>query len=357
MHDGRYDATATRLRNGMVLIAGGIKSFSFGPNPTKDYLASAELYDPGTGKFTRTGSMITPRSSATATLLTDGRVLIAGGEGAGPNYKSCIYGILKSAELYDPATGKFSSTGSMLTCRAYNSATRLNDGRVLVVGGYDAWAELYDPASGKFTRTGTVPVGPYNTSPHATSTLLPDGTVFVTAGDDSLGASLYDPSTGTFRSVPFARDPEGVASAAYITSSDRKTEPETATLLKNGRVLVYRSTGVANDGYLETYDPATSVLTPAGAMVPHGAWGYGPVATLLQDGRVLFTGTDVSYGAVGAASSAGIYDPTTGPGDLPSMSTAREGQTATLLDNGSVLVAGGTPDLGDGLASAELFKP
>ena len=202
-----------------------------------------------------------------------------------------------------------------------------------------------------------MPEGASNTSPDATSTLLPDGTVFVTAGDDSLGASLYDPSTGKFTSVPFALDPGVATSTAYVTSSDGAIAPETATLLKNGRVLVYKNTEVVNDGYLETYDPSTRVLMPAGAMVPHGTWGYGPVATLLQDGRVLFTGTDVSEGGLGAASSAGLYDPSTGPVGLPSMSTAREGQTATLLDDGSVLIAGGTPDLGNGLASAELFKP
>ena len=131
MHGARMDATATLLQDGKVLIAGGSPDQVL----TQPVLASAELYDPTTGEFTPTGSMATARTDATATLLPDGRVLIAGGWGC-PNRRMCSPddtasggGALASAELYDPATGKFSRTGSMSEPRQGAAATLLPDGR------------------------------------------------------------------------------------------------------------------------------------------------------------------------------------------------------------------------------------
>jgi hypothetical protein len=187
--------TAVLLPNGKVLVA---SATSYGTNQD----TTAELYDPATGSWTATGHMLIPEGGGTATLLRDGRVLAVGGRDGGA-----------AAELYDPATGSWSLTGSMTTGRSGFSATLLKDGRVLVAGGvWDAppgdagelaSAELYDPATGTWARTGSMLKA--RNSP--TATLLPDGKVLVAggAGNDGLGggccgplasAELYDPGTG-----------------------------------------------------------------------------------------------------------------------------------------------------------------
>jgi hypothetical protein len=129
MTNSRDSQTATLLPSGKVLVAGGYDAAG-------KALASAELYDPTAGTFSPTGSMTQSRYSHTATSLEDGQVLIAGGHinGCGSG-ALCDVGLTAKAELYDPATGKFSPTGSMAHARADNAATRLQDGSVLVVGG------------------------------------------------------------------------------------------------------------------------------------------------------------------------------------------------------------------------------
>ncbi len=131
--------TATLLKDGTVLVTGGVNNSAF---PT-----SAEIFDPATASFTATGSMASVRVSASATLLNNGKVLLAGGKAADGSQ-------LATAELYDPASGTFAATGNMNAARAYHTATLLNDGRVLVAGGFDATAEIFDPSTGTFTLTG-----------------------------------------------------------------------------------------------------------------------------------------------------------------------------------------------------------
>jgi hypothetical protein len=341
MNDPRMDATATLLRDGMVLIAGG------GPSQPVDgmsALASAELYDPTTGKFTPTGSMTTARTDATATLLPDGRVLIAGGYGC-RNTKTCSPdvatvanggGSLASAELYDPTTGKFTPTGSMYTPRDDATATLLPDGRVLLLNGGSRLAEFYDPTSGKFTRAGSL----LNFYGHATVTLLPNGKVLVVGQVDSgPGAELFDPASAKSTSISLALPP--------VIPTDNGA-PETATLLKDGRVLlcVY--------DYLVTFDPATGSFTMSGSISEPSQWA-GPTATLLPDGRVLFEGgRDPSGAAVGLA---GVYDPASGFHMIGSMIEARSDQTATPLSDGTVLIVGGIGDGQEASSSAELLKP
>ncbi len=186
MGKGREWHTATLLGNGKVLITGGTRSYD-------DH--TAELYDPKRGRFTPTGPMVGVRDEHSATLLRDGQVLLAGGND-------------DTAELYDPATGSFTGTGSMVVPRMYHSATLLQDGRVLIAGGKvcgsedgngDPRAELYDPATGSFTATGSMDLRRWR---HA-AVLLPNGKVLITGGkcdayDDTNTVELYDPQTGTF---------------------------------------------------------------------------------------------------------------------------------------------------------------
>jgi hypothetical protein len=138
-----YGHTATLLADGRVLVAGGDATYD------QDQVASAELYDPKTGTFRSTHKMKAARTGHTATLLADGRVLIAGGW---PENEDGDVTPLASAEIYDPTTGTFSLTGPMTTPRIGHTATMLADGRILIAGGSSA--EIYDPDTGKFSSTG-----------------------------------------------------------------------------------------------------------------------------------------------------------------------------------------------------------
>ena len=350
MHTARRQATATLLKTGKVLIAGG----DTGGNARTIY-ASAELYDPATGKFSKTGSMTSARTWASASLLADGRVLIAGGEGCADPRK-CIgagsgpggWDGLASAEVYDPAKGSFSATGSMTTPRDGASATVLPDGRVLVAD-QRTTADLYDPSSGKFTRVAKP--GAYD---EGAAVLLPNGKVLVAGASlpgDGSGvykpfASLFDTANGKFTTIPFSFP----AAPSSVTPD---LHPTSATLLKSGRVLVFVN------GYLETYDPSTGVCADAGRLPSEGQW-YSAAAVSLVDGRVLFVGgaiLDPTNGAEVATKTAVVYDPTDGSMRQGSLRSARYEATATLLPNGSVLIAGGRGTDGNELASAELFKP
>ncbi len=177
----RAGPSSTLLPSGKVLIAGGVFYTGTPPyNLVANYLASAELYDPAAGTFTLTGSLNTARSSQSTTVLGNGSVLLAAGQNGGANG-----GYLSSAELYNPATGKFTLTGSLNTPRILHTAHLLASGEVLIVAGNHfgsiASAELYNPTSGTFSNAASL-----NTprQGHA-SVLLPNGEVLATGGYES----------------------------------------------------------------------------------------------------------------------------------------------------------------------------
>jgi WD40 repeat protein len=274
---------------------------------------TAELYDPGSTMFAATGSMHHPRTSSTATLLNTGKVLIVGGNTTSGDLV---------AELYDPTSGTFSDTGSTTTLRTGHTATLLTSGQVLIAGGGTATAELYNPTSGTFTAT---------------------------AGD------MTEPRSGHTATLLGAAD--GV---------------------QNGYVLVIGTDGFGTDGSAELYEPSTQMFSRVGSLPSLiGFSGWRNTASLRNDGTVLAAGGSTEtrcgrfagFGRVSRNGGALFAPESDGFTVTGSLNTARDGHTATVLQDGTVLVVGGTQQFftpgifpfrcihhANILSSAELFK-
>ncbi|MCX4539403.1 kelch repeat-containing protein [Streptomyces sp. NBC_01565] len=287
----------TRLADGKVLAAGGL-SGPYG-GVSRPGVTSAEILDPATGAWAPTGAMHEARFAHSATLLPDGRVLVAGG--IAPR-SALSQKALTSAELFDPATGEWTATGPLHDARCAHQAVLLRSGQVLMVGGMTpigrglyaglSFCELYDPARGLWTPTGDLD----SVRKGHQATLLADGTVLVTGGDSpgmqkdwtynpysQWTAERYDPARGTW-------------SAAEGMSTGRSHHQ--AVLLRSGKLLVIGGTddSTFDVGYqnAEVYDPQTRTWTATGGMVT-GRWSF--AAAELQDGGVLVAGGLVRSGA------------------------------------------------------------
>jgi len=279
----RSSHTATLLQNGAVLVAGGRE----GNSSALDAFDSAELYDPSTGTWSRTGNLVTGRSAHTATQLQNGKVLVAGGVRAG-----------RSAELYDPVGGAWTRTGDLNEGRSDHTATRMQDGRVLVASGdnpYDDYggdpgtAEIYDPGTASWSNTGNL--GAIRNG--HTATLLPSGKVLVTGGvyfSARKGAELYDPVSRTWI-------PTGNVSTPRFFG-------HTATLLSDGKVLV--AAGASEDDLPTALDSAELYdhVVPPRASVPlieyfHAGFGHYFITSIREEINKLDNGTFAGWARTG----------------------------------------------------------
>jgi hypothetical protein len=337
--------TATRLQDGTVLIAGGFES-------SGSAAKAAEIYDPAGQSSTPTGSLNVPRTcGGTTALLNDGTVLVVGGGTGSGN---------TTAELYDPPTRTFIlhtppnpinpqglTIGPMTTIRQNPTETVLQDGTVLIVGGNPGGlktAEIYNPATGTFSATAGMMSTPRQ---NHSATLLADGTVLIAGGDGNVGngetawntAEIYHPSTRTFTLVGQMTTPQS---------------QHTATLLADGTVLLVG--GLNNNtvqSSAEIYTPATKTFAATGSM---GSARFEHAAVRLADGTVLVTG---GANASSVLASAEVYSPSTKTfSSTGNMTTPRALHTATILSDGQILTTGGenSSNGGTSSSSAELYS-
>ncbi len=334
----RSNAAAVSLLDGRaVLIGGDLRSPTAPDLPPS---STAELYDPLTRAFEPGGSLppaVQLTTYSSATMLLDGRVLIVDGFDA-------------TAALWDPATGTFEQVDSLSGPRSYAAAALLHDGRVLVAGGEAsrpagpalATAEVFDPATGRWSPTGSMSIargGP-------TAMTLADGRVLVMSDDgDTPSTEIYDPGSGAFT-------PAG-------STAGERYQYATA-MLADGRVLIaggWRSSVEPGPdvllGSVELFDPAKGRSVPAGNLVVPRRLAK---ATPLLDGRVLITGGDQYPSPDTADLPSELFDPSTMRFERVPDSPVAMDATVTRLRDGDVLIADGSVN-GEGAASARLFHP
>jgi hypothetical protein len=348
--------TATLLKDGSVLVTGGWKRTEAdysGPGLISQ--ETAEVFDPKTNTFSAVGSMAFPRTNHTAVRLQDGRVLVVGGSNdyfpdGGITYPSNKT-LIGPAELYDPATGKFSLTGSLVTPRLNPTATLLPNGKVLVVGGWNTdtveTAELYDPATGIFNVTRPMVSG----RNRGAAVGLPDGRVALLGGDHfedgpQRSVEMFDYRTDTYSQL-FDFSPAGQMAEARSNFQ--------ALLLPGGRIMAIGGTsGATPIGYatvlssVEIYDPATGQSAVTDHMADPRYFGsyYSGGAVALADGRVLVVGGQHTLDGNDPTihlTSAVLIDSVTGKVTPTGAMINAFGAAPTLLQDGRVLVLGGRP--------------
>lgn len=331
--------------SGEVIIIGGM-------NAAGQVVDAAELFNPNTGAFATSGSMVTGRAFHTSTLLSNGQILVAGGQTSDGT-------ALKSAELFSQTTQTFTATtGAMKTARALATATLLNNGQVLITGGVDtngnplASAELYNPSTQAFTAVSNMS---FARAAH-TATLLSDGTVLIAGGYSNSAqttivqpAEIYHPATKTFTVAANMLNPRYYHTATIFPSGS----------LLAGEVLMAGGVTVAGvSASSEVYKPSTTSFLAGPTMhSTHAQF----TATLLQTGLVLVNGGETLTGAITAV--AELYNPGSLFSVTGAMTSTRRYHTATIfntgVDAGMVLVTGGESGtlVSTALATAEIYNP
>lgn len=316
----RAGHTATLLNDGRVLITGG--------GAKHGILKSAEVYNPKTNKFTKTGDMTTPRVGHAAVLLKDGRVLITGGEIQGKHTLED----LKAAEFYDPKTEKFAKINDSNHPWFFHKMILLNDGKVLLCSNVtnqpiNSKFEIYNPKTNKFKEMPSclTRICPVN------ATLLNNRTILLSNGYSMFNKigynpQIFDPKTEKFK---------------YTGKMNFYRLFSTSTLLTNGNVVVIGGTSVGFQqwykGESEIYNPSTGIFHKAARIIP---WRYWHSSILLPNGKVLivggYTGQDETLRKI---KNADLYDPKTDKFiKISNMHYPRLGPTLTLLKNGNVLI-------------------
>lgn len=331
LQQARTSHTATLLANGKVLVVGGTSvpdanHFEF------IYLSSAELYDPATKAWKTVAAMDTGRTGHTATLLPNGKVMIVGGNNSA--------GYVYWAELYDPATDTWTLGAPLAGARAGHRATLLSNGKVLVIGGENrqgglTGVELYDPGINAWTTVTEIPFGPSILG--YTATLLPSGKLMITGGAMTTSAN--------FGEGYLLYDPLGNAWTRQTTQPRPSRDPSTASLLSSGKLLF---TYWFNYSGASLFDPETNLFTAAGGDDTAAGGSKHTAkhtATVLSNGTVLLVGgvTAVEHFNELVLATAELYDPATNTWSqtAPLIIGPRYGHTATRLPNGAVLVVGG----------------
>jgi N-acetylneuraminic acid mutarotase len=362
LSNGRLLHAADILPDGRVMVAGGQASFINSTN-------SVEVYDPNAGTWSLAGGQVIGRQQHTTTLLADGRVLVVGGQGAGSGTSAQPLSYLKSAQIYDPATHTWSSTGSLTTGRYDHAATLLSDHRVLVTGGITSGgtsgvttnsAEIWDPSNGQWTTVNPMITNPNGRRGHAL-TPLPTGQVLVTGGFDTslpanylASAEIYDPTLNQWTAP--SPSPAGQATMSSARAY------HTATILSNGKVVIIggRTLTSSLTSTVDGFDPETQSFIPLPDIGGNGATPRAfHTATLLPNGKIFVAGGQIAggIGGVSATNTTELYDPSTGVSDAftPNLSVIRTQHAAVLLPNGKVLLTGGSglPPV----SSSELFDP
>lgn len=344
MNDAREGHSITVLPNGKVLIAGGCNNSVSSEIVCSNYLASAEIFDPSTNLFTYTGSMAGARRGHTAVLLSNGKVLIAGGTDA--------TNALSTAEIYDPATGTFSSTGSMGSARMHHTASILPDGKVLIAGGQSdtplSGLEVYNPTTGQFVPA-DVPMSS-NRSEHS-ATVLSDGKILLAAGrnhnllvfdinvqrlDDNIAPNIYFTPDSQAGFVPYTGSGTiavfSPQTGAIIKLIETKGKPFNITPILNGQKLAVVS-ALDNRIFIINPninpDPNTSQVEKTYTFTG-SSFGFGSIPTISPDGKTGYISSTLTGAVI-------KFDVATGD-ELGRLSNLSSPAQITITKNGATLL-------------------